>query len=86
MPNGRRITFGGTVDAKSGIYSAPADGSAKPELLLATDSLPTQFVVAGWKNAALLAGARRKAGPNLGAAGLRGRRGQAGSAPRYRGE
>jgi Tol biopolymer transport system component len=29
------------VDGKSGIYWVPADGSGKPEQLLATDSLPT---------------------------------------------
>lgn len=40
-PDGRRITFGSTVAGKSGIYSVMADGSAKPELLLATDSVPT---------------------------------------------
>ena len=37
-PDGRRVTFGATLDGKSGIYSVMADGSAKPELLLATDS------------------------------------------------
>jgi eukaryotic-like serine/threonine-protein kinase len=43
-PDGRRITWSATPDvktgAKSGIYWAPADGSGKPELLLATDSAP----------------------------------------------
>jgi eukaryotic-like serine/threonine-protein kinase len=37
-PDGRHITFGATVAGKHGIYSVMADGSAKPELLLATDS------------------------------------------------
>ncbi|HYL39222.1 MAG TPA: protein kinase [Bryobacteraceae bacterium] len=40
-PDGRRITFGATVSGKSGLYSVMADGSAKAELLLATDSPPT---------------------------------------------
>ena len=40
-PDGRRITYSATVDGKSGIYWVPADGSGKPEQLLATDSLPT---------------------------------------------
>ncbi len=40
-PDGRRITFGSTLAGKSGIYSVMADGSAKPELLLATDSPPS---------------------------------------------
>jgi WD40 repeat protein len=38
-PDGRRITFGATVGGKAGIYWVPADGSGKPELLLATDTL-----------------------------------------------
>jgi len=37
-PDGRRITFGATLAGKHGIYSVMADGSARPELLLATDS------------------------------------------------
>jgi serine/threonine-protein kinase len=37
-PDGRRITFGSTQAGKHGLYSVMADGSAKPELLLATDS------------------------------------------------
>ncbi|HUP04629.1 MAG TPA: hypothetical protein VMU19_11610, partial [Bryobacteraceae bacterium] len=40
-PDGRRITFGATVGGKSGIYTVAADGSGKPDLVLATDSLPT---------------------------------------------
>jgi serine/threonine-protein kinase len=40
-PDGRRITYSATVDGKRGIYCVPADGSGKPELLLATDSAPT---------------------------------------------
>jgi Tol biopolymer transport system component len=38
-PDGRRIIFGATLGGnKHGIYSVMADGSARPELLLATDS------------------------------------------------
>jgi Tol biopolymer transport system component len=39
----RRIFFTGTVDGKSSLYRAPVDGSAKPEVVLATPSraLPT---------------------------------------------
>jgi serine/threonine-protein kinase len=40
-PDGRRITYGATVDGKSGIYGVQADGSGKPEQLLATDSPAT---------------------------------------------
>jgi Tol biopolymer transport system component len=36
-PDGRRVTFGATIAGKNGIYSAPADGSGKTELLLATE-------------------------------------------------
>ena len=39
-PDGRHITFGGNLAGKRGIYSVMADGSAKPELLLATDGAP----------------------------------------------
>ncbi|MGD0438334.1 MAG: protein kinase, partial [Bryobacteraceae bacterium] len=39
-PDGRRITFGATNNGKSGIYWVMADGSARAELLLATDTLP----------------------------------------------
>jgi len=39
-PDGRRIVFGYVRDGKSGIYSVAADGSGKPELLLATDRRP----------------------------------------------
>jgi len=44
-PDGRRITFGGNSAGKHGIYSVKADGSAKPELLVATDSIaePTSW-------------------------------------------
>ena len=37
-PDGRRITWSATTGGKSGVYWAPADGSGKPEQLLATDS------------------------------------------------
>jgi hypothetical protein len=40
-PDGRRITYIATVDGKSGIYWVQADGSGKPEQLLATDSEAT---------------------------------------------
>jgi serine/threonine-protein kinase len=40
-PDGRRIGFGATVGGKSGLYTVPADGSAKPELLLATAAFPS---------------------------------------------
>jgi Tol biopolymer transport system component len=40
-PDSRRITFGGTIAGKSGLYTVPADGSAKPELLLATATPPS---------------------------------------------
>jgi serine/threonine-protein kinase len=40
-PDGRRITYSATADGKSGIYWVPADGSGKPEQLLATDAVPT---------------------------------------------
>jgi serine/threonine-protein kinase len=39
-PDGRRITWSATTGGKSGIYWAPADGSGRPEQLLATDSTP----------------------------------------------
>ena len=39
--DGKRITFGATVGGKSGLYTVPADGSAKPELLTATDAFPS---------------------------------------------
>jgi serine/threonine-protein kinase len=41
----RRIFFAGTVDGKHGIYRAPVDGSAKPEVVLATPSraIPTSM-------------------------------------------
>jgi serine/threonine-protein kinase len=37
-PDGRRITYSATADGKSGIYWVQADGSGKPEQLLATDA------------------------------------------------
>ena len=37
-PDGRRVTFASRRVANSGIYWAPADGSGKPELLLATET------------------------------------------------
>jgi eukaryotic-like serine/threonine-protein kinase len=40
-PDGRRITWSNTTGGKSGIYWAPADGSGKPEQLLATDTPPS---------------------------------------------
>jgi eukaryotic-like serine/threonine-protein kinase len=40
-PDGRRITWSATAGGKSGIYWTPADGSGKPEQLLATDSTAT---------------------------------------------
>jgi serine/threonine-protein kinase len=49
-PDGRRITFGATLAGnKQGIYSVMADGSAKPELLLATDqrALPNSWSADG---------------------------------------
>lgn len=44
-PDGRRIAFGGSLSGKNGIYAVPADGSGKPELLLATDgpAAPTSW-------------------------------------------
>ena len=36
-PDGRRIVYSATKEGKSGLYAVPADGSGKPELLLATD-------------------------------------------------
>jgi dipeptidyl aminopeptidase/acylaminoacyl peptidase len=40
-PDGHRVTFMSRRAAKSGIYWAPADGSGKPELLLATETSAT---------------------------------------------
>ncbi len=47
-PDGKRIVFGKN-SAKVGLYSVPADGSGKPELLLATDRVPvpTSFTLDG---------------------------------------
>src|ERR1035441_2858349 len=39
-PDGRRITYSATVNGKSGIYWVQADGSGKPEQLMATDAAP----------------------------------------------
>ena len=48
-PDGRRIVYTATKDGKSGLYAVPADGSGKPELLLATDkpANPTSFTPDG---------------------------------------
>ena len=40
-PDGKRITFGASVAGKTGVYTVPADGSGKPDLLLATDAFPS---------------------------------------------
>jgi serine/threonine-protein kinase len=40
-PDGLRVVYGGAVDGKRGIYSVLADGSSRPELVLATDSAVT---------------------------------------------
>jgi serine/threonine-protein kinase len=40
-PDGRRITYSALLDGKRGIYWVQADGSGKPEQLLATDSEAT---------------------------------------------
>jgi eukaryotic-like serine/threonine-protein kinase len=40
-PDGRTITYGGSPDGKAGLYRVAADGSSRPELLLATTSIPT---------------------------------------------
>ena len=39
-PDGKRITFGARVGDKVGLYWVPADGSARPELLGATEAFP----------------------------------------------
>jgi serine/threonine-protein kinase len=39
-PDGRTITYGGSPDGKAGLYRVAADGSSRPELLLATTSYP----------------------------------------------
>ena len=39
--DGRRVAYGASVSGKSGIYAVPADGSGKPELLLATNTPAT---------------------------------------------
>jgi Tol biopolymer transport system component len=39
-PDGKGITFGADVGGKVGLYSVPADGSGRPQLLLATDTFP----------------------------------------------
>jgi serine/threonine-protein kinase len=39
-PDGRTITYGGSASGKAGLYRVAADGSSKPELLLATLSYP----------------------------------------------
>ena len=44
-PDGLKLTFGATLAGKHGIYSVMADGSAKPELLLATDAAA---IPSGW--------------------------------------
>jgi Tol biopolymer transport system component len=40
-PDGRRVFYNGVVEGKHGLYSVPADASAKPTLLLSTESSPT---------------------------------------------
>jgi serine/threonine-protein kinase len=40
-PDGRTIAYGGSPDGKAGLYRVAADGSSRPELLLATTSYPT---------------------------------------------
>jgi len=45
-PDSRHIFYRGTVEGKSGIYQAPVDGSAKPALVLATDTPATPEAVA----------------------------------------
>ena len=39
-PDGRTITYGGSPNGKAGLYRVAADGSSRPELLLATTSFP----------------------------------------------
>jgi eukaryotic-like serine/threonine-protein kinase len=48
-PDSRRVFYGGTVDGKHGLYSVPADASAKAALVLATDqpATPTSFTPDG---------------------------------------
>jgi Tol biopolymer transport system component len=48
-PDGRRIVYTATKDGKSSLNAVPADGSGKPELLLATDApaTPTSFTPDG---------------------------------------
>src|SRR4051794_34443833 len=49
-PDGRRIVYGGSREGKMGIYSVAADGSGKPELLLAVENkrpVPTSFTPDG---------------------------------------
>ncbi len=41
----RRIFYAGTVDGKTSIYRAPVDGSAKPDLVLATQPATTMWSV-----------------------------------------
>ena len=42
-PDGRTITYGGSPSGKTGLYRVAADGSSRPELLLATSAFPTPF-------------------------------------------
>jgi Tol biopolymer transport system component len=44
-PDGRLIVFGSADEKRRGLYSVPADGSGKPQLLLATERqpIPTSF-------------------------------------------
>lgn len=48
-PDGRHVTYSGVVSGKRGIYSIPADGSGKPELLVATEmnALPQSWTSDG---------------------------------------
>jgi Tol biopolymer transport system component len=40
-PDGRQVFYGSTRDGKSAIHAIPADGSARAELVLATDGVPS---------------------------------------------
>jgi len=48
-PDGKRIVYSATVGGKAGLYTVLADGSGKPQLLLATDSpaTPSSFTSDG---------------------------------------
>jgi len=40
-PDGRRVFYNGSVEGKRGLYAVPADASAKPTLILSTESSAT---------------------------------------------